>query len=143
MTTLVMFGILLFGIVAYFALPVSDLPSVDYPTIQVSANLPGASAETMAAAVATPLEKQFSTIAGVDSMSSVSVLGVTQITIQFSLSRDIDSRRPGCAGGHRARGWAIAAEHAHATDVSQSESRGFAGPLHRDVIADAAALHGR
>jgi len=91
MTTLVMFGILLFGIVAYFALPVSDLPSVDYPTIQVSANLPGASAETMAAAVATPLEKQFSTIAGVDSMSSVSALGVTQITIQFSLSRDIDS----------------------------------------------------
>ncbi len=91
MTTLVMFGILLFGIVAYFALPVSDLPSVDYPTIQISANLPGASAETMAAAVATPLEKQFSTIAGVDSMSSVSALGVTQITIQFSLSRDIDS----------------------------------------------------
>ena len=91
MTTLVMFGILLFGIVAYFALPVSDLPSVDYPTIQVSANLPGASAETMAAAVATPLEKQFSTIAGVDSMSSVSALGITQITIQFSLSRDIDS----------------------------------------------------
>src|SRR6185312_4863470 len=91
MTTLVMFGILLFGIVAYFALPVSDLPSVDYPTIQVSADLPGASADTMAAAVATPLEKQFSTIAGVDSMSSVSALGVTQITIQFSLSRDIDS----------------------------------------------------
>jgi len=91
MTTLVMFGILLFGIIAYFALPVSDLPSVDYPTIQVSANLPGASADTMAAAVATPLEKQFSTIAGVDSMSSVSALGVTQITIQFSLSRDIDS----------------------------------------------------
>ena len=91
MTTLVMFGILLFGIIAYFALPVSDLPSVDYPTIQVSANLPGASADTMAAAVATPLEKQFSTIAGVDSMSSVSALGLTQVTIQFSLSRDIDA----------------------------------------------------
>jgi len=91
MTTLVMFGILLFGIIAYFALPVSDLPSVDYPTIQISANLPGASPDTMAAAVATPLEKQFSTIAGVDSMSSVSALGLTQITIQFSLSRNIDA----------------------------------------------------
>src|ERR1700743_2216343 len=91
MTTLVMAGILLFGIIAYRVLPVSDLPSVDYPTIQVSANLPGASADTMAAAVATPLEKQFSPIAGVDSMSSVSALGLTQITIQFSLSRNIDA----------------------------------------------------
>ena len=68
MTTLVMSGILLFGIIGYSLLPVSDLPSVDYPTINVSANLPGASPETMASAVATPLEKQFSTIAGVDSM---------------------------------------------------------------------------
>src|SRR5215475_11769700 len=91
MTTLVMLGILLFGIIAYQVLPVSDLPAVDYPTIQVSANLPGASADTMAAAVATPLEKQFSTIAGLDSMSSVSALGLTQITIQFSLSRNIDA----------------------------------------------------
>jgi len=69
MTTLVMSGILLFGIIGYRYLPVSDLPSVDYPTIQVSANLPGASPDTMAASVATPLEKQFSTIAGIDSMS--------------------------------------------------------------------------
>ena len=69
MTTLVMSGILLFGLVGYSLLPVSDLPSVDYPTINVSASLPGASPETMASAVATPLEKQFSTIAGVDSMS--------------------------------------------------------------------------
>jgi hydrophobic/amphiphilic exporter-1 (mainly G- bacteria), HAE1 family len=91
MTTLVMAGILLFGVIAYRVLPVSDLPSVDYPTIQVSADLPGASADTMAAAVATPLEKQFSTIAGVDSMSSVSALGLTEITIQFTLSRSIDA----------------------------------------------------
>jgi hydrophobic/amphiphilic exporter-1 (mainly G- bacteria), HAE1 family len=91
MTTLVMFGILLFGIVGFHQLPVSDLPSVDYPTISVSANVPGASPETMASAVATPLEKQFSTIAGVDSMSSVSSLGVSQITIQFSLDRSIDA----------------------------------------------------
>ena len=91
MTTLVMAGILLFGLVGFRQLPVSDLPSVDYPTIQVSANLPGASPETMASAVATPLEKQFSTIAGVDNMSSVSSLGSAQITIQFSLDRNIDA----------------------------------------------------
>jgi len=91
MTTLVMAAILLFGLVGFRQLPVSDLPSVDYPTIQVSANLPGASPETMASAVATPLEKQFSTIAGVDNMSSVSSLGSAQITIQFSLDRNIDA----------------------------------------------------
>src|SRR5262249_27409002 len=91
MTTLVMAAILLFGIVGYRSLPVSDLPSVDYPTINVSASLPGASPSTMASSVATPLEKQFSTIAGIDSMSSVSALGNSQITIQFSLSRDIDA----------------------------------------------------
>src|SRR5258707_4391025 len=91
MTTLVMAGILLFGIVGFRRLPVSDLPSVDYPTISVSASLPGASPETMASAVATPLEKQLSTIAGVDSMSSVSSQGSVQITIQFSLDRNIDA----------------------------------------------------
>jgi HAE1 family hydrophobic/amphiphilic exporter-1 len=91
MTTLVMFGILLFGLVGFWQLPVSDLPSVDFPTISVSANLPGASPEVMASAVATPLEKQFSTIAGVDSMTSSSSQGSAQITIQFSLDRNIDA----------------------------------------------------
>jgi hydrophobic/amphiphilic exporter-1 (mainly G- bacteria), HAE1 family len=91
MTTLVMLAILVFGIAAYRLLPVSDLPNVDYPTIQVSANLPGASPETMASAVATPLERQFSTIAGLDSMTSASALGNTRITLQFNLSRDIDA----------------------------------------------------
>ncbi len=91
MTTLVMAGILVFGVMAYRLLPVSDLPNVDFPTIQVSAALPGASPETMASSVATPLEKQFSTIAGVDSMSSSSSLGNTQITLQFNLSRDLDA----------------------------------------------------
>jgi HAE1 family hydrophobic/amphiphilic exporter-1 len=90
MTTLVMLAILLFGIMGYKLLPVSDLPNVDFPTILVSASLPGASPETMASAVATPLERQFSTIAGLDSMTSTSGLGNTQITLQFSLSRDID-----------------------------------------------------
>jgi len=91
MTTLVMVAILLFGVMAYRQLPVSDLPNVDFPTIQVSASLPGASPETMAASVATPLEKQFSTIAGLDSMTSASYLGSTQITIQFDLSRNLDA----------------------------------------------------
>jgi len=91
MTTLVMMGILIFGVMGYRALPVSDLPTVDFPTIVVSANLPGASAETMASSVATPLEKQFSTIAGLDSMNSVNTLGRTQITLQFNLSRNIDA----------------------------------------------------
>ncbi len=90
-TTLTALGILLFGIVAYRSLPVAALPSVDYPTIQVNAGLPGASPDTMAASVATPLERQFSTIAGIDSMNSSSSLGSTSITIQFSLDRNIDA----------------------------------------------------
>jgi HAE1 family hydrophobic/amphiphilic exporter-1 len=90
MTTLLMLSILLFGITAYRHLPVSDLPNVDYPTLWVMASLPGASPETMASAVATPLERQFSTIAGLDSMSSASTLGNTSITLQFDLSKDID-----------------------------------------------------
>ncbi|HVB37986.1 MAG TPA: efflux RND transporter permease subunit, partial [Vicinamibacterales bacterium] len=91
MTTLVMLAILLFGVVAYRALPVSDLPNVDFPTISVYASLPGASPSTMAASVATPLERQFSTINGVSTMSSSSTTGSTQITLQFDLSRNINS----------------------------------------------------
>ena len=91
MTALVMAAILLFGIVAYRALPVAALPSVDYPTIQVTAALPGGSPETMASAVATPLERQFATIAGIESMSSTNAQGVTQINIQFALDRNIDA----------------------------------------------------
>ncbi len=91
MTTLLMIGILVFGIVAYRRLPVSDLPAVDYPTITVSASLPGASPETMAATVATPLEKSFSAIAGIDNITSLSSLGSTQVTLQFALDRNIDA----------------------------------------------------
>jgi HAE1 family hydrophobic/amphiphilic exporter-1 len=91
MTSLLMLAILLFGIIAYRNLAVSDLPNVDFPTINVSANLSGASPETMASAVATPLEKQFTTIAGLDAMTSTSALGTSQITLQFDLSRDIDA----------------------------------------------------
>ncbi|MGH8732529.1 MAG: efflux RND transporter permease subunit, partial [Burkholderiales bacterium] len=91
MTTLVMSGILIFGLAAYRLLPVSTLPNVDFPTIQVSADLPGANPETMASSVATVLEKEFSTIAGIEEMTSVSGQGVTRITIQFALERDIDA----------------------------------------------------
>ena len=90
MTTLVMMGILLFGVAGYRTLPVSDLPNVDFPTIQVGASLPGASPKTMAASVATPLERQFSTIPGLDSMTSTSARGNTSVTLQFVLDRNLD-----------------------------------------------------
>ena len=90
-TTLIMLSITLFGAVAYKFLPVSDLPNVDLPTLVVSTSLPGANPETMASAIATPLERQFTTIEGLDSMNSTSVLGSTSITLQFALSRDLDA----------------------------------------------------
>src|SRR5881398_4166772 len=90
-TSLMMAAIALFGMVAYRSLPVSDLPNVDLPTLLVTASLPGASPETMASSVATPLERQFSTIAGLTSMNSANALGSTQITLQFDLSRNIDA----------------------------------------------------
>src|ERR1700730_17623763 len=89
-TTLLLLGILVGGGMAYQLLPISDLPTIDFPTIQVGAGLPGASPETMASAVALPLEKQLSTIAGLTSITSSSSLGSTNITLQFDLSRNID-----------------------------------------------------
>jgi hydrophobic/amphiphilic exporter-1 (mainly G- bacteria), HAE1 family len=91
MTALVMMGILLFGVAGYRTLPVSDLPNIDFPTLQVQASLPGASPETMAASVALPLERQFSSVPGLDSMTSSSARGSTSITLQFSLDRNIDA----------------------------------------------------
>src|SRR5205814_563867 len=90
-TSLLSLAVLLAGALAYTKLPVAPLPNVDFPTVSVNASLPGASPETMASAVATPLERQFSTIAGLDSMTSTNALGVTQITLQFNLSRYIDA----------------------------------------------------
>jgi HAE1 family hydrophobic/amphiphilic exporter-1 len=89
-TTLIMVAIALFGMVAYRSLPVSDLPNVDLPTLVVISSLPGANPETMSTAVATPLERQFSTIEGLDSMTSVSALGTTSVTLQFALTRSLD-----------------------------------------------------
>src|SRR5258706_9952558 len=89
-TSLLMAAIALFGVISYRALPVSDLPQIDYPTISVGASLPGANPNTMASAVATPLERQFTTIAGLDSMTSNSNQGSNNITLQIDLSRGID-----------------------------------------------------
>ncbi len=91
MTTLISLAIVMFGLMAYRYLPVNDLPNVDFPTIVVNASLPGASPETMASSVATPLEKQFSTIAGLSSMSSSNLQGSSSITLQFDLSRNLDA----------------------------------------------------
>ncbi|HYP12389.1 MAG TPA: efflux RND transporter permease subunit, partial [Bryobacteraceae bacterium] len=89
-TTLLMAAISVFGALAYFSLPVSDLPNIDFPTIQVTVNQPGASPETMANTVATPLEREFTALQGIDSINSTSSIGSTRITLQFDLSRDID-----------------------------------------------------
>ena len=91
MTTLLMAALVIFGLFGYATLPVSELPNVDFPTITVSASLPGADPDTMASAVATPLENQFSTIAGISSMTSSSAAGSTTITLQFDLDRNIDA----------------------------------------------------
>ena len=89
-TSLIMLGIAAFGVLAYRALPVSDLPNVDFPTL-VGAGLPGGDPGTMASAVASPLERQFTTIAGIDEMTSSSSTGSSNVTLQFDLNRDIDS----------------------------------------------------
>src|SRR5512141_2387014 len=91
MTSLIMLAVMIFGLFAYRLLPVNDLPNIDYPTIQVRTDFPGASPETMASAVATPLERQFSTIAGLDSMSSTNGQGISIIVLKFTLEKNIDA----------------------------------------------------
>ena len=133
-TSLLMVGILFVGIIAYPRLPVAPLPQVDFPTIQVSAQLPGASPDTMASAVAQPLETQFAQISGVSQMTSTSTLGSTAITIQFDLDRDIDGGVERRAGGDQRRQRAIAEESAEPADLSQGQSGGFAhSPARRDL----------
>ena len=129
MTTLVMAAILMFGILGYRSLAVSDLPNVDFPRFNVSANLPGANPDTMAAAVATPLEKQFSTIAGIDSMTSTSRSGSTSITLQFDLSRNIDGAAQDVQAAISRVAGPASAEHAEPSDVSEGESGGPAGSI--------------
>ena len=90
-TTLLMLAVSIFGVLAYFGLPVSDLPAIDFPTISVSVNQPGASPETMANTVATPLEREFTSLQGISSINSSSTIGSTRITLQFDLARNIDA----------------------------------------------------
>ena len=143
MTTLVMAAILIFGIFAYQLLPVSDLPNVDFPTILVSASLPGASPDTMASSVATPLEKQFSTIAGIDSMTSANSLGQTSITIQFNLSRNLDGAALDVQAAITAAGGQLPPRDADAADFPESESCRFAHPLSGAEFTDDEAVRHR
>ncbi len=142
MTTLVMLAILLFGAMSYRFLPVSDLPNVDFPTILVTADLPGASPETMASAVATPLERQFSTIAGLDSMSSTNALGLSQITLQFNLSRSLDAAAQDVQAAIGKACQAVAPGHAHPAGLPEGEPRGSAGPLPGGEVRHPAPVHG-
>ena len=128
---------------AYRLLPVSDLPNVDFPTLQVSANLPGASPETMASSVATPLERQFSTIAGVESMTSSNSLGSTSITLSVRAGPGHRRRGPGCAGGDRGHPSPAARGHAQPTVVPQGQPGRLADPLHRPHLAEPPALRAR
>ena len=130
MTGLVTASILLFGVLAYRILPVNDLPNVDYPTIQVGASLPGANAETMASAVAIPLERQFSTIAGLDSMSSVNAQGFTSITLQFDLSRNIDAAAQDVQAAISGAAGAASKGYACPAFLCQGQSRRPADHLH-------------
>ena len=141
MTTLVMVGILLFGIMGYRLLPVNNLPNVDFPTIQVSASLPGASPETMASAVATPLEKQFSTIAGLDSMTSTSALGSTNITLQFNLSRNLDAAALDVQTAISAAQRQLPQQMPRPPLFPQGEPRGAAHPLPRSYVSHAAPVY--
>ena len=128
-TSLLMAAIALFGLVAYRSLPVSDLPNVDFPTLLVTAQLPGASPETMGASVATPLENQFSMIAGLESMTSVNSLGSTQITLEFDLNRSLDGAAVDVQARDHAGGASAAAGHADAADLHQGEPGRPADPL--------------
>ncbi len=140
MTSLVMLAVMIFGLFAYRLLPVNDLPSIDFPTIQVSANLPGASPETMASSVATPLERQFSTIAGLDSMTSTNGQGVSIITLKFTLEKSIDSAAQDVQACHLQGSPPAAPEHADTTFLPEGQPGRPAGALPGPQFPDAAAL---
>ena len=142
LTTLLMAAVLSSASWPTGKLPVNDLPNVDFPTIQVSASLPGASPETMASAVATPLERQFTTIAGIDSMTSTSALGASPDHHPVHPRSQHRRRRPGRAGGHHQGRAAAAAGHADAAQLSEGESGRPAGALPRPQLAHPAAVHG-
>ena len=127
-TSLLMMAIALGGFVAFPLLPVAPLPQVDFPTISISASLPGASPETMATAVAQPLERQFGQVAGITQMTSTSTLGATSVTLQFELNRDIDAAAQDVQAAISAASTSIARRSALAAHLPQGEPRRFAYP---------------
>ena len=141
-TTLLMAAISLFGLLAYFGLPVSDLPAIDFPTITVSASQPGASPETMANTVATPLEREFTSLQGISSINSTSSVGSDADHAAVRSFAQHRRRRAGCAGRYLGRKPRSAAEHAAAADVPQSESGGIADHLSRCQFDRPAAVRG-
>ena len=120
-TVLLMVGLLLCGLVTYRLLPVASLPNVNFPTIQVTAQLPGADPQTMASSVATPLEQQFSPDSGVTQLTSASALGFTQLTVQFDLSRDVDSAAADVLRGDQRSKPLSSAEHSLSADHPEGE----------------------
>ena len=142
-TTLLMAAVLLVGLVAYPLLPVAPLPQIDFPTIAVSASLPGASPETMASSVAQPLERQIAQIPGVSQMTSTSSLGVTAITVQFDLDRNIDAAANDIQAAINAADRAIAKRPAEPADLSQGQSLGHADPYSLRPLGRRADHRGR
>ena len=142
-TSLLMAGILFVGLVSYPLLPVAPLPQVDFPTIQVSANLPGGSPETMASSVAQPLERQLAQIPGVAQMTSTSSLGSAAVTIQFDLNRSIDGAANDVQARDQRRGRPVAEEPAEPADLPQGQPGRFADPAVVGDIGHAAADRGQ
>lgn len=133
-TILLSVAITLCGILGFRMLPVAPLPQVDFPVIMVSASLPGASPETMASSVATPLERSLGRIAGVSEMTSSSSLGSTRIILQFDFDRDINGAGARCAGGDQRRAKSATQRDAQPSDLSQSEPIGCANyDPHADI----------
>ena len=143
MTTLLMLAFVVFGMFSYRLLPVAAIPRVDFPTIVVSAQLPGASPETMASSVATPLEKQFSTIAGLGSMVSTSGPGITSVTMQFDLDRSIDGAALDVQSALTTVGKAPADPDDDPAVLHQGQPGGLPGPVLNLDVGHAAALDGR
>ncbi len=131
MTTLLMAALVIFGVLGYVDLPVSELPNVDFPTIQVNAQIPGADPDTMASAVATPLENAFATIPGIDTMTSSNQLGRTNITLQFRLDRNIDAAAQDVQSHDRRDHPPDAKGDALSADLPQGGPFVAAGFLHR------------
>src|SRR5271166_1686805 len=141
-TSLLMAGILLLGVAAYPLLPVAPLPQVDFPTIQVTAQLPGASPEVMASSVTQPLERQFGQIPGVTQMTSSSSLSNSAITVQFDLSRNIDGAAQGHPHGDQCGERTAAEEPSVAADLSQGQPGGRANSCPRPDLRPGAADRG-